>query len=103
MRPLRSPRATSVQKRIRTLDIEEVGKTARHGTFFQMAGNSPSVITSRRRRFLSLRVADYLSGSGGFGLDPERLWVTIYEGDEEAFEIWTKTVGFPLSVFSVWA
>ncbi len=89
-------RATSIQKCIRTLDIDEVGKTARHGTFFQMAGN--------------FSFGDYFKESaipfawelltsplekGGFGLDPERLWVTIYETDDESFDIWTKTVGFP--------
>ncbi|MDO4916691.1 MAG: alanine--tRNA ligase [Rothia sp. (in: high G+C Gram-positive bacteria)] len=89
-------RAVSVQKCIRTLDIDEVGKTARHGTFFQMAGNF-----SFGDYFKETAIPwayELLTSSlekGGFGLDANRLWVTIYEGDEEAFEIWTQKVGFP--------
>ena len=89
-------RATSVQKCIRTLDIEEVGKTARHGTFFQMAGNFSFGDYFKEKAIpLAYELLTTSQDQGGFGLDPERLWVTIYEGDEEAFEIWTKTVGFP--------
>lgn len=89
-------RATSVQKCIRTLDIEEVGKTARHGTFFQMAGNfSFGDYFKEKAVPFAYELLTTSQDQGGFGLDPERLWVTIYEGDEEAFEIWTKTVGFP--------
>ena len=89
-------RATSVQKCIRTLDIEEVGKTARHGTFFQMAGNFSFGDYFKEQAIpFAYELLTTSQDKGGFGLDPERLWVTIYEGDEEAFEIWTKTVGFP--------
>ena len=89
-------RATSVQKCIRTLDIEEVGKTARHGTFFQMAGNFSFGDYFKEKAIpFAYELLTTPQDQGGFGLDPERLWVTIYEGDEEAFEIWTKTVGFP--------
>ena len=89
-------RATSVQKCIRTLDIEEVGKTARHGTFFQMAGNFSFGDYFKEKAIpFAYELLTTSQDQGGFGLDPERLWVTIYEGDEEAFEIWTKTVGFP--------
>lgn len=89
-------RATSVQKCIRTLDIEEVGKTARHGTFFQMAGNFSFGDYFKEQAIpFAYELLTTPQDQGGFGLDPERLWVTIYEGDEEAFEIWTKTVGFP--------
>ena len=89
-------RATSVQKCIRTLDIEEVGKTARHGTFFQMAGNFSFGDYFKEKAIpFAYELLTSSQDQGGFGLDPERLWVTIYEGDEEAFEIWTKTVGFP--------
>lgn len=89
-------RATSVQKCIRTLDIEEVGKTARHGTFFQMAGNFSFGDYFKEKAIpFAYELLTTPQDKGGFGLDPERLWVTIYEGDEEAFEIWTKTVGFP--------
>lgn len=89
-------RATSVQKCIRTLDIEEVGKTARHGTFFQMAGNFSfgdyfkKEVIPWAYELLTTSVED-----GGFGLDPDRLWVTVYEGDDEAYDIWTKDVKFP--------
>lgn len=89
-------RATSVQKCIRTLDIEEVGKTARHGTFFQMAGNFSFGDYFKEKAIpFAYELLTTSVEEGGYGLDPERLWVTIYEGDEEAFEIWTKTVGFP--------
>ena len=89
-------RATSVQKCIRTLDIEEVGKTARHGTFFQMAGNFSFGDYFKEQAIpFAYELLTTPQDKGGFGLDPERLWVTIYEGDDEAFEIWTKTVGFP--------
>lgn len=89
-------RATSVQKCIRTLDIEEVGKTARHGTFFQMAGNFSFGDYFKEQAIpFAYELLTSSVEEGGYGLDPERLWVTIYEGDDEAFEIWTKTVGFP--------
>jgi len=89
-------RATSVQKCIRTLDIEEVGKTARHGTFFQMAGNFSFGDYFKEQAIpFAYELLTTPQDKGGFGLDPERLWVTIYEGDDEAYEIWTKTVGFP--------
>ena len=85
-----------MQKCIRTLDIEEVGKTARHGTFFQMAGNFSFGDYFKEKAIpFAYELLTTPQDQGGFGLDPERLWVTIYEGDEEAFEIWTKTVGFP--------
>ncbi|MEX3609886.1 alanine--tRNA ligase [Rothia sp. LK2588] len=89
-------RATSVQKCIRTLDIEEVGKTARHGTFFQMAGNFSFGDYFKKEvipwawELLTTSVDD-----GGFGLDPERLWITVYEGDDEAYDLWTRVVGVP--------
>ncbi|MGX5359173.1 alanine--tRNA ligase [Kocuria sp. KH4] len=89
-------RATSIQKCIRTLDIDEVGKTARHGTFFQMAGNFSFGDYFKER---AIPMAwELLTGPlerGGFGLDPERLWVTVYEGDEESYALWRETVGVP--------
>ncbi|MBD4563316.1 alanine--tRNA ligase, partial [Xanthomonas citri pv. citri] len=87
-------RATSVQKCIRTLDIDEVGKTARHGTFFQMAGNFSfgdyfkETAIPMAWELLTSSVED-----GGFGLDPERLWVTVYREDDEAERIWREDVG----------
>lgn len=89
-------RATSVQKCIRTLDIEEVGKTARHGTFFQMAGNFSFGDYFKEQAIpFAYELLTASQDKGGYGLDPDRLWVTIYEGDNEAFDVWTKTVGFP--------
>ena len=89
-------RATSVQKCVRTLDIEEVGKTTRHGSFFQMAGNfsfgdyfKEGAITMAWK-LLTSSVKD-----GGYGFDPEKLWVTIYLDDEEAYDIWRNKVGIP--------
>jgi alanyl-tRNA synthetase len=89
-------RATSVQKCVRTGDIEEVGKTARHLTFFQMAGNFSfgDYFKEDAIRFawslLTNPVAD-----GGFGLDPERLWATVYLDDDESAELWQKIAGLP--------
>jgi alanyl-tRNA synthetase len=90
------PRATSVQKCVRTPDIEEVGKTTRHGTFFQMCGNFSfgDYFKEGAIKFawelLTTPVAD-----GGYGLDPERLWITVYKDDDEAEQIWRDVVGVP--------
>ena len=95
-------RAVSVQKCLRTADIEEVGKTARHGTFFQMCGNfsfgdyfKESAIPMAWELLTSPVDGDPDSGLRGYGLDPERLWVTVYEDDDEAYGIWRDTVGVP--------
>ncbi|MEY9873449.1 alanyl-tRNA synthetase [Streptacidiphilus sp. MAP12-33] len=90
------PRATSVQKCVRTPDIEEVGKTTRHGTFFQMCGNFSfgdyfkEGAIKYAWELLTSSVAD-----GGYGLDPERLWVTVYLDDDEAEQIWRDVIGVP--------
>lgn len=90
------PRATSVQKCIRTADIEEVGKTARHGTFFQMCGNFSfgDYFKEDAIRFafelLTMSVDD-----GGYGLPAEKLWVTVYEDDDEAANLWLKHTSIP--------
>jgi alanyl-tRNA synthetase len=90
------PRATSVQKCVRTPDIEEVGKTTRHLTFFQMAGNFSFGDYFKEG---AIRHAwELVTGSqdeGGYGFDPERLWVTVYEDDDEAIELWQKVAGLP--------
>ncbi len=90
------PRATSVQKCVRTLDIEEVGKTTRHGTFFQMAGNfslgdyfKEGAITA------AWELLTTGQDDGGYGFDPERLWATVYLDDDEAHDIWQRVIGLP--------
>ncbi|MCL6537085.1 MAG: alanine--tRNA ligase [Acidothermus sp.] len=91
------PRATSVQKVIRTPDIDEVGKTTRHATFFHMCGNFSfgdyfkETAIPLAWELLTTSVAD-----GGYGFDPDRLWVTVYEDDDEAADIWHRSVGLPL-------
>ncbi|MGM7667419.1 alanine--tRNA ligase [Microbacterium sp. A93] len=87
-------RAASVQKCIRTADIEEVGKTVRHGTFFQMCGNF-SFGDYFKERAIPMAWELLTTGQerGGYGLDPERLWVTVYEEDDEAARIWREDVG----------
>ena len=91
-------RATSVQKCVRTLDIEEVGKTTRHGTFFQMNGNF-----SFGDYFKEEAIAfawEFLTSSqdeGGLGFDPQDLWVTVYKDDEESIEMWREVADIPLS------
>ena len=91
------PRATSVQKVVRTLDIEEVGKTTRHASFFQMAGNFSFGDYFKEEaipfawELLTKPVAD-----GGYGFPEDRLWATVYLDDDEAIDIWHKKVGVPL-------
>ncbi len=89
-------RATSVQKCIRTNDIEEVGKTPRHGTFFQMNGNfsfgdyfKEGAITHAWTLLTSSEE------DGGLGFSPDDLWVTVYEEDDEARELWKRIAGLP--------
>jgi alanyl-tRNA synthetase len=88
-------RAVSVQKCIRTPDIDEVGKTSRHGTFFQMNGNFSFGDYFKAE---AIRLAWELSTNpveqGGFGLDPSRIWPTVYLDDDEAFEMW-RAIGVP--------
>ncbi|ACU71296.1 alanyl-tRNA synthetase [Catenulispora acidiphila DSM 44928] len=89
------PRATSVQKCVRTLDIEEVGKTTRHGSFFQMCGNFSFGDYFKETAIpMAWELCTTPVSEGGFGLDPEKIWVTVYLDDDEAEEIWKKA-GFP--------
>ncbi|MFZ0529289.1 MAG: alanine--tRNA ligase, partial [Propionicimonas sp.] len=88
-------RAVSVQKCVRTLDIEEVGKTTRHGTFFQMNGNFSF------GDYFKAGAIEYawelVTGSqseGCYGFDPDKVWVTVYLDDDEAAGLWRK-VGIP--------
>ncbi|MBD3777742.1 MAG: alanine--tRNA ligase [Micrococcales bacterium] len=90
------PRATSVQKCVRTLDIEEVGKTTRHGTFFQMNGNfSFGDYFKEGAITFAWELITTPQDQGGYGFDPETIWVTVYETDDEAAELWKKIAGLP--------
>ena len=94
--PFESGTATSIQKCVRTLDIEEVGITTRHNTFFQMAGNFS--FGQYFKEGAITHAWTLLTGSqheGGYGLDPERLWVTVYLDDDEAADIWRDKIGVP--------
>ena len=89
-------RATSVQKCVRTLDIEEVGKTTRHASFFQMCGNFSfgdyfkEGAISLAWELLTKPVSD-----GGYGFPESKLWVTVFQNDDEAADIWHNKVGVP--------
>ncbi|EST39567.1 alanyl-tRNA synthetase, partial [Streptomycetaceae bacterium MP113-05] len=89
-------RAVSVQKCVRTPDIEEVGKTTRHGTFFQMCGNfSFGDYFKQGAAKLAWELLTSSVDDGGYGLDPERVWITVYQDDDEAERIWREDVGVP--------
>jgi alanyl-tRNA synthetase len=90
------PRATSVQKVVRTPDIDEVGKTTRHATFFQMCGNFSFGDYFKELAIpLAWELLTTLVDAGGYGFDPELLWVTVYYEDDEAAAIWHDVVGVP--------
>jgi alanyl-tRNA synthetase len=90
-------RATSVQKCVRTLDIEEVGKTTRHGTFFQMNGNfSFGDYFKREAIGFAWEFLTSPQEQGGLGFDPQDLWVTVYKDDEESIGIWREVADIPL-------
>ncbi|MEW2387145.1 alanine--tRNA ligase [Streptomyces venezuelae] len=94
--PVPWPRATSVQKCIRTLDIEEVGKTTRHGSFFQMNGNfSFGDYFKHEAIGYAWELSTAARKDGGYGLDPERIWVTVHHSDAEARAIWREVAGLP--------
>ena len=89
-------RATSVQKCVRTLDIEEVGKTTRHGTFFQMNGNfSFGDYYKEGAIELAWQLVTGTQADGYFGFDPDTVWVTVLENDDEAARLWRKVAGLP--------
>ena len=90
-------RATSVQKCVRTLDIDEVGKTTRHASFFQMCGNfSFGDYFKEGAIALAWELLTKPVSDGGYGFPEERLWVTVYLDDDEAADIWHKKIGVPL-------
>ena len=88
--------ATSIQKCIRTPDIDEVGITTRHNTFFQMAGNfSFGDYFKREAIELAWSLLTNPVADGGYGLVPERLWATVYLDDDEAAQLWQEIAGLP--------
>ncbi len=90
-------RATSVQKCVRTNDIEEVGRTTRHASFFQMAGNFSFGDYFKERAIpLAWELLTTPVAEGGYGFDPERIWATVYHDDDEAARIWHEVVGLPV-------
>jgi alanyl-tRNA synthetase len=89
-------RATSVQKCVRTLDIDEVGKTTRHASFFQMCGNfSFGDYFKEGAIALAWELLTRPISDGGYGLPEEKLWVTVYLDDDEAADIWHTKIGIP--------
>ncbi|PLT34607.1 alanine--tRNA ligase [Bacillus sp. V5-8f] len=88
-----NPRITNAQKSIRTNDIENVGKTARHHTFFEMLGNFS--IGDYFKEEAITWAWEFLTDEKWIGFEPEKLSVTIHPEDEEAFELWNKKVGIP--------
>ncbi|GAA4824975.1 alanine--tRNA ligase [Nocardioides caeni] len=88
--------ATSVQKCIRTPDIEEVGKTTRHGTFFEMCGNfSFGDYFKEGAVELAWELVTRPQADGGFGLDESVLYPSVLDGDDEAVTVWKKVTGLP--------
>ena len=89
-------RAVSVQKCVRTLDIEEVGKTTRHGTFFQMNGNfSFGDYFKEGAIELAWELVTKSQVDGGYGLPEDRLYASVYQDDDEALHLWKKVTGLP--------
>ena len=89
-------RATSVQKCVRTLDIDEVGKTTRHGTFFQMNGNfSFGDYFKEGAITYAWDLITTPQAEGGYGFDPDKIWVTVFHDDDEAAHLWRTIAGLP--------
>jgi alanyl-tRNA synthetase len=91
------PTATSIQKCVRTPDIDEVGITTRHNTFFQMAGNfSFGDYFKREAIELAWTLLTKKVSDGGYGLDPEKIWATVYFDDDEAVQLWREIADLPM-------
>ncbi|MGN6723173.1 MAG: alanine--tRNA ligase [Marmoricola sp.] len=89
-------RATSIQKCIRTPDIEEVGKTTRHGTFFEMCGNfSFGDYFKEGAITLAWGLVTKSQADGGFGFDESVLYPSVLDGDDEAVDLWRRITGLP--------
>jgi alanyl-tRNA synthetase len=89
-------RAVSVQKCVRTADIEDVGKTTRHGTFFEMCGNfSFGDYFKEGAIEYAWELVTRPQAEGGFGMEESRLWPSILHGDDEALHLWMKVTGLP--------
>ncbi|KQL34156.1 alanine--tRNA ligase [Psychrobacillus sp. FJAT-21963] len=88
-----NPRITNAQKSIRTNDIENVGKTARHHTFFEMLGNF-SIGDYFKKEAIHF-AWEFLTSEKWIGFDPEKLSITIHPEDEEAYTIWKDEIGIP--------
>jgi alanyl-tRNA synthetase len=87
-------RAADVQKCVRTLDIEEVGKTTRHATFFQMLGNwSFGDYFKKGAIRYAWELLTKSEADGGFGFPESKLWATVLHGDDEAYAIWRNEIG----------
>ena len=97
--PAQWPRAASVQKCVRTLDIDNVGHTTRHNTFFQMAGNfSFGDYFKEGAIEHAWKLVTGSQDAGGFGLEPDRIWVSVYTDDDEAARLWTKVAAFSYGI-----
>ncbi len=91
------PRATSVQKCVRTVDIDEVGRTTRHGSFFQMNGNFSFGDYFKEKAIpYAWDLATRSQADGGFGFAESDLWITVYLDDDEAADIWQREIGLPV-------
>lgn len=88
-----NPKIVNAQKSIRTNDIENVGKTARHHTFFEMLGNF-SIGDYFKKEAIEW-AWEFLTDDKWIGFDPEKLSVTIHPEDDEAFELWNQSIGLP--------